>query len=247
MKKHQIDSYLKEPTHPITVTVIGCGGTGAYVVSQLAKLAVTLRVLKDIELFVTVIDDDKVEEHNVGRQLYSPSDIGFYKSTVMVERVNRFFGLDWVSEVRRVTSPVHSNIVITCVDNIACRKVISKTKEIHSTDLHKNCFYWLDFGNSKDYGQFVLSTFQKVKQPKGSSYASELPNIFQLFGKIKESKSEPSCSMAESLNQQDLFINLQVATAGISLLWKLLKDGMISYHGQFLNLETGNTRPINIK
>ena len=52
--------------------------------------------------------------------------------------------------------------------------------------------------------------------------------------------------MAESLEEQDLFINLQIATTGISLLWKLFKNGFIEYHGQFLNLQTGHTSPLKL-
>jgi tRNA A37 threonylcarbamoyladenosine dehydratase len=51
--KHYLDPYLMAPVHPVTITVIGCGGTGSYVTTQLAKMAVALRELKDIELFVT--------------------------------------------------------------------------------------------------------------------------------------------------------------------------------------------------
>ena len=243
--KHFIDSYLMAPVHPVTITVVGCGGTGSYVVTQLAKMAIALRELKDIELFVTVIDDDKVEEHNIGRQLFSPSDIGHPKANIIVSRVNRFYGLDWITKIERVTKRIDSNIVITCVDNVATRKLIAKATGSVTGD-HNQMFYWMDFGNSKDYGQYVLSTFNEINQPPSldGQTISKLPNIFDLYGKMKENKAEPSCSMAQSLEEQDLFINLQLATAGISLLWKLFKDHSIEYQGQFLNIQSGNTSAI---
>jgi PRTRC genetic system ThiF family protein len=244
--KHFLPEYLMSPTHPITISVIGCGGTGAYVVTQLAKIAISLRELKDIDLHVVVYDYDKVEQHNVGRQLFSYADVGKYKSDVIVERVNRFYGLQWISKREKVNKSLESNIVITCTDNLSSRTVQGTTIMSSRWPNHKTQYYWLDFGNSTNYGQFILATKQEIIQPHDNLTVRSLPGIFDLFDEIKEDPEEPSCSMHESLQKQDLFINLQLATAGISLLWKLLNNHFITYHGQFLNLETGQTRPINI-
>lgn len=247
--KHYLDPYLMRPEHPITVLVIGCGGTGSYVVSQLAKISVALKELRDIELDVCVADDDIVESHNIGRQMFSESDIGHYKSNVIVNRVNRYFGLDWESNTERIEKIHGFNIVISCVDNIKTRKIIAKTRSKKfnkEVEPYRKRLYWLDFGNSKNYGQYVLSTFDNIEQPSVRNIKHFLPNVFELFGKMKEDKSEPSCSMMESLNQQDLFINLQLATAGINLLWKLLKDHVITYQGQFINTDSGESKPIKI-
>jgi len=246
MKYHYLEKYLMAPTHPITISVIGCGGTGSYVVTQLAKLAVALYETRKIDLSVTVYDNDVVEAHNVGRQLFSPSDIGRNKAEVIIERVNRFYGFNWESKNEKISESPKNNIVITCVDNVKTRKLIKKRAHPMFTD-HRSQFYWLDFGNSKDYGQYVLSSLYKIDQPKGDYFVGKLKTVFELFGKMKEDKSEPSCSMLESLSKQDLFINLQLATSGIGLLWKLLTEHRISYQGQFLNLNTGHTHPILIK
>jgi len=250
MKVHYLHKYLRQPEHPITITVVGCGGTGSYVVTQLAKMALALEELNGIQIHVTVIDDDIVEKHNTCRQLFSKSDIGLYKSNVIVSRVNRFFGLDWVSVPKKINDTLNTNIVITCVDNVKARRIFRDTRSIKSNKIHepfKRRYYWMDFGNSKDYGQYVLSSFVSIPQPNvNQETESKMKNLFELFGNIKEVKDEPSCSMAQSLNEQDLFINLQLATAGVNLLWKLLKEHRINYQGQFLNSSTGNTRPINI-
>jgi PRTRC genetic system ThiF family protein len=243
------------PEHDITIAVIGCGGTGSYVVTQLAKLAIALYELKGIMIQVSAYDNDIVEKHNVGRQLYSESDIGQFKSNVIISRVNRFYGLRWESYPIRVDKCPEANIIITCVDNLETRRIIQHApqinwkglkREVRETWTHR--LYWMDFGNSKSFGQYILSTFQPIPQPKTTSIPAEkLPNIFDLVPNIKEDKSEPSCSMAESLQQQDLFINLTLAVHGIGLLWKLLKDHRIEYYGQFINLESGVIRPITIK
>lgn len=48
---------------------------------------------------------------------------------------------------------------------------------------------------------------------------------------------EPSCSLAEALEKQDLFINSTLANIGASLLWNLFREGMTENGGFFLNLK----------
>lgn len=45
---HYIHNYLLNPQHPVTVNLIGAGGTGSQVLTNLARLDVTLRALKTI-------------------------------------------------------------------------------------------------------------------------------------------------------------------------------------------------------
>ena len=42
---HYTDSYLMNPQHPVTVNIIGAGGTGSQVLTCMARLDVTLRAL----------------------------------------------------------------------------------------------------------------------------------------------------------------------------------------------------------
>lgn len=51
---HYIHNYLLAPQHPVTVNVIGAGGTGSQVITNLARLDVTLRALNHPGLYVTV-------------------------------------------------------------------------------------------------------------------------------------------------------------------------------------------------
>ena len=46
MKKiHYTDKYLLNPYHPVTVFVIGAGGTGSQVATGLARMSVALQAL----------------------------------------------------------------------------------------------------------------------------------------------------------------------------------------------------------
>lgn len=52
---HYTDSYLLSPYHPVSVFVIGAGGTGSQVVTNLARMDVALRSLGHPGLHVTVL------------------------------------------------------------------------------------------------------------------------------------------------------------------------------------------------
>ena len=89
-----------------------------------------------------------------------------------------------------------------------------------------------------------------IKQPASKRFktVSRLPFVTEQFDytKIDEKESGPSCSLAEALNKQDLFINSTLAQLGCALLWKLFRERFIEYRGVFLNLETMKINPLKI-
>ena len=77
MKKiHFTDRYLLNPRHPVTVFVIGAGGTGSQVITNLARMSMALQALGHPGLHVTVFDPDTVSQANIGRQLFSENGTG---------------------------------------------------------------------------------------------------------------------------------------------------------------------------
>lgn len=243
MNKHITNNYILNPQHPITVAVIGAGGTGSNVVTQLARLNQALIGLGHMGLIVTLYDSDIVQPHNIGRQNFSPSDIDCNKASVLITRLNRFFNTNWNAEPYHYTDQSDvCNITITCTDTISSRKMVknalSKWKRRKYKQPYNKPIYWLDIGNTYDKGQFVLSTID-----------GDLPDTFELFKQLQNQVDEddiPSCSMIESLNKQDLFMNSLLAQMAVNLLWKMFRHGSIEYHGAFLNLSTLQTSTIKI-
>lgn len=251
MRYHYTDKYLLNPQHKVTVTLIGCGGTGSQVLSGLARLSTALVALGHPGLFVTVFDGDIVSEANVGRQLFSDSDIGCNKAMISVSRINRFFGFDWQAEPKMFKGKYDSNIYISCVDSAKARVEISKQiAVIRKGEPYTHTKYWLDFGNLQTTGQVVLGTVGHIEQPKSESKpCNMLPNVIKMFPaikKIKEKDQGPSCSLAEALNKQDLFINSTLANLGLNILWKLFREGRISSHGCYLTLDSMIVNPMRI-
>lgn len=256
MKKvHYADKYLLAPYHPLTVNVIGAGGTGCQVLTALARIDYALRNIGHQGLKVTAYDNDIVTPSNLGRQLFTPLEVGANKAEVLITRLNRFFGLEWDAEPNIYPSDNTcrvANITITCVDNVKSRIAIGKflrkmSKSKDGNDMH-NAMYWLDFGNGATSGQVVLGTVVPIEQPKSKSNETvdSLPCVDQLFDlkNVDERESGPSCSLAEALTKQDLFINSTLSQLGCDLLWKLITTGAVEQNGLFLNLKTSKMNPI---
>ncbi|MFL5731071.1 MAG: PRTRC system ThiF family protein [Cytophagaceae bacterium] len=248
--KHFLWEYLWEPQHPIYISVIGAGGTGSQMITQLARINHSLKALGHPGLFVIAYDPDLVTEANLGRQLFSPADLGRNKATVLIERVNRFFGTEWDSQERKFSmEDKPGNIIITCVDNVETRKQIGKLQPV-SGGIY-TFRYWMDIGNTRTKGQVILGTIGSIKQPKSEIFTpvSKLKTVTGMFKKLEQFDTDdqgPSCSVAEALRKQDLFINSMLVQYAGNILWKLLTDFSLTYQGVYVNLETLSANPIKI-
>jgi PRTRC genetic system ThiF family protein len=257
---------------PICIAVAGMGGTGSQVLSGLARMHYALAALGHPGLDVYAFDPDKVTEANIGRQLFSPADLGANKAAVLIHRINCFFNLSWTAIPSLYKSGQRwcdekADILIGCVDSAAARRDLAKTKYR----------YWLDIGNDEKKGQVILGTrtrpkripigkplaevFADADKPRkivnrqssiANCYAPPRPKLVtEIFPELKNPRlkedNTPSCSLAEALERQDLFINQTVATFAMQLLWQFIRQGGLDIHGYFINLETGRVTPLPIK
>ncbi len=260
---HIISPDLLQPYNPVRVNLIGAGGTGGQVLTALARINHSLVALQHPGITVSLFDNDKVELANLGRQLFTTDEIGLYKSVALINRINRFFGTNWKAITEQYNKETISEnpelamgvLTISCVDTVQARfeiadilKHLSKSSRYY----RDTPLYWMDFGNSRDTGQVILSTINDVKQPASKRFKpiSRLPfatdEFKDLFQQSKQNDNTPSCSLAEALTKQDLFINSALANMGASLLWQLFREGMLFNRGFFLNLKDFRTQPLKI-
>jgi sulfur-carrier protein adenylyltransferase/sulfurtransferase len=244
--KHYVHPSLVGGREPVEVTLIGAGGTGSQLLSGLARMHQALKALGSPGLHVRVFDGDTVSASNVGRQLFSPSDIGKNKAVVLVTRLNLFFGTAWEAYHYCVTKEMRlrGRMVLSAVDDVKSRSLISRLARA------SGAIYWVDTGNTTHTGQVILGTPTKVCQPEVSCPAY-LPHVLDLYKGIMEEESEkpyqgPSCSVPESLARQDLFVNQWVATCALEIIWKMFRHGQLKVHGAFVNLSTMSVRPLPV-
>ncbi|MDQ0965404.1 PRTRC genetic system ThiF family protein [Flavobacterium sp. W4I14] len=252
---HIVPPYLLNPTNPISVNLIGAGGTGSQMLTALARINHSLNTLGHAGLHVRVFDDDLVQPANLARQLFTENEIGLNKGVALINRINRFFGTNWKAVSERFTKGKNSaaNITLCCVDTIGARIEIDEILHAKQKQTQRDSnIYFLDFGNSKDSGQMVLSTVGEIKQAQSERFATIgiLPSLVddyrEMLAEGGELDETPSCSLAEALNKQDLFINSVLANMGASFLWQMLRVGIIENRGFFLNLGSFRTQQIPV-
>lgn len=252
--KHIIDSRLL--TNKVKVALVGCGGVGSSLYSGLAKLHTALIAIGHPEgLEVTAYDPDTVTEGNCGRQMFARQDIGVNKAVVLTHRLNQYFSTGWTAkpcrfpEANSVGYSTVPDIIISCVDTKASRR------DIAAYCAKNRVRYWLDTGNSLSDGQIILGQpgFGKrlSKAEKAKQSQPILPTVTDLYpsildASIPEDNNAPSCSLAEALESQDLFIGATIATFAAQLLWSLFRQGGLDHHGYFVNLKAGRVNPLAI-
>ena len=263
----------------VIVSLVGMGGSGSMMLTELGRIHTAMRALGHPGgLMVVAYDPDRVTDANRGRQMFAASDVGHYKATVLIHRVNAFFGTNWIARPSRIQddpvkwqitgAPAH--ILVTCVDSGPKRAEIATA--VQSNIIRPFPRYGLDLGNGADYGQVVLGETpyfewspdrqaiegsqprtdpkpDRKADPAGwiQASAGRLPTVLDLYPELGEMEGNdtPSCSIAEALDRQDLFINRHMTTWAGTVLWKLFREGRLDYHAAWVNLSSGevSSRP----
>ncbi|MGU3473207.1 ThiF family adenylyltransferase [Paenibacillus sp. D51F] len=104
------------------IVMIGCGGNGGYAVQRLTKM---LYAFNDVRSFLMLADPDTVEQKNLLRQPFIPSDIGKKKADVLAKRYGTTYGLKIGS---------YSDAYIESVEQL--ESLFSHTDYLHANGLH---------------------------------------------------------------------------------------------------------------
>lgn len=255
MNVHRLPpSYLQRA---VRVLVVGAGGTGSEILSGLPHLHHAMLALGHPGgLDVAVLDGDVVSSSNVVRQPFTANDVGHPKATILVNRINTFYGLRWRAYTRHLAptsaGPRQADLIIGCVDTRTARSAIwsSLTAEEEFT---QRPIYWLDLGNDAATGQFLLGQVQRARGGFAVKAMSpdRLPTVAELYPETVDAGADgddtrPSCSAAEALTRQEPFVNRAIASLALAMLGRLFRYGELPYHGGFVNLTTGQTTRIPV-
>lgn len=236
--------------HPVNVWVVGAGGNGGEVVDALAQFHTALQALGSPGLSVAIMDDAKVREVNLVRQRFWAADVGQYKAIALAHRYNMLLGTNWQGIPLRLEDSLTRyqprqapSLIISAVDLPSARRFIGNglssgeycKGELSPHHLHNTL--WLDLGNRARNGQAVLGKLlNDANYPNVTAHYPELADLADDHTK--------SCSTAEAIATQDCLINRMVATAGMNLIWELLRHGKTSKNGVVVDLESGMQMPI---
>jgi molybdopterin/thiamine biosynthesis adenylyltransferase len=136
----------------VQLTVCGAGAIGSNLVDNLVRQGLR---------HVTVIDDDRVEAHNVGTQTYAESDVGAFKVEVLQAEVFRAVGVE-ISAVRKRLEARNvgkllagADLVVDGFDNHASRALVTE----HCRAERVPCVH---VGLSADYAEVVWNEGYRV-------------------------------------------------------------------------------------
>ena len=121
----------------------GAGALGSQVVDNLVRHGAR---------HLTVIDRDRVEEHNIGTQVYDQNDIGAFKANVLQARCFRATGVEIDAAAKELTERNiakylrRADLVIDTFDNSASRRLVSEYCRAQSLPC-------LHLGVNADYGE----------------------------------------------------------------------------------------------
>ena len=228
----------------VRILVVGAGGTGSAIVMGLPYLHQAMRAWGHAYgLEVTLMDGDTVSETNCVRQPFSWSDVGQNKATVLINRINLFWGTKWNAQpacfdeaTLRSNSDRNPDFLIGCVDTRVARSVIEQSVMKRSSDVA----YWLDLGNDASSGQFVLA---QPLNGRNRPNAKRLRTVTEPYPEVADAAAGedplPSCSAVEALERQEPFINQTLVASALAMLARLFRYARLPYHGGFSNAASG--------
>ncbi|NES98850.1 MAG: hypothetical protein F6K32_27525, partial [Desertifilum sp. SIO1I2] len=215
---------IVHPHDAIELWVVGCGGTGSFLVQLLCRIVQHFQT-QGVSIKLILVDPDTVEPHNLTRQCFCPAELGLNKAMALAAR----YGITWGLPIEAIASPFERQMLNTsyrtltvllgCVDNAKARATFAKTLE-YNTYYEAPRLWWIDSGNGDRYGQVLIGSNLSplpddyaptelgwLQLPAPSAQAPEL-----LVPRVEESQSSTlSCAQLTQLNQQGLLVNPQAA------------------------------------
>lgn len=193
----------------INICIIGCGGTGGNLAARLARFLSGYQ--GGIAINTAIVDGDAVEHKNVDRQPFDDEDLGENKAVILAENIESGFHVGFDSypdyilntgDLERIFQSLNRegsyiiggsndiNIVVSCVDNHAARKVCHDWFEKSS---FWGTTFFIDPANEDVSGEVVIA--------KKDAHTITSPDRFWYFPDIINDLGRPVNEMScEELN-----------------------------------------------
>ncbi len=222
----------------IQIYLVGCGGTGSFLVPHLCRVANFLGEAGR-QVDITLVDFDRIEEKNLWRQNFCSAELGYNKAQALAMRYKTMFPKLNIGAVKSKLDQVEfgnyrPTLIIGCVDNARARKNIEELMiqytALTTRRIGTNPCWWLDCGNDYTHGQVAIGNWHSVEP---DDYILEpatctrlpLPTI-QYPELLLQADEDESISCAERalLNGQSLNINSHMAIIAGEMVHQLLNS-----------------------
>ena len=232
------------------IVQVGCGGTGSF----LAEAVCRLLLGRNADL--VLVDMDRVEAHNVGRQAFDPDEVGQFKARVVAERLAKRFGRTVGYAVQPYDAGLHArifraqpsrlNLLVGAVDNADARRAIASTLDSRLDVL------WLDCGNGRNAGQLLLGNATRAEYLRGAFHPEQgvctaLPAPSLQRPDLLDAPPAPvprlDCAEAVMRDEQGATINQVVAAVAASYVERLL-DGSCRATASYIDMDVGTLHTV---
>lgn len=232
----------------ISIVVVGLGGTGSILARHVCRTVYDMR-RRGLQTpqSICFVDPDIVEAKNVGRQMFTPADVGQYKAELLAKRFNYALGLNIVWHNEPFDSERHTDkygnktVILGAVDNHLARQAIAKAKGV-----------WIDAGNHFDSGQVVIGNTDNpsLVERWADGEWRHLPNASLVFPELLEADDDPqpdvSCADLVEMGEQHLLVNDMMATIAGQYIYKLLYRQPVHTFMTFVDCNTLTMRSVPI-
>ena len=248
-----MDYYLNthDIANQVNIIIVGCGGTGGFVAESICRL------LTGRDDTITLIDQDRVEPHNLLRQHFYREDIGQFKSKALADRLARSYRriigystypISENTDMDNLGVPNHqSQLIIGCVDNAKARRAM----DYHLTGNQRR---WLiDAGNGTNWGQILIGNSRAQQLMENDVESMFKDNICRrvpgpalqrpdILTTVSEESPDIDCAQAMDLRDQDPTINGTMA-ALVTQVTRRILAGTCPFMGLYLDMELGQVTP----
>ncbi len=136
------------------ILICGIGALGSNLADNLCRQGITN---------LSVVDDDRIELHNINTQVWTSNDVGALKSATIANHIYNVTGQDILQSNKRVDARTikklakNAHILVDCFDNTESRQILYDYAS-------KEGVACLHIGLFEDYGEVVWNEDYKVPQ-----------------------------------------------------------------------------------
>lgn len=257
LEKKEFNYHKIEGENSYHFIVVGAGGTGGYLIPNLARMvSLANEKFEDegVSHRITIIDADDVEPKNLTRQQFVQPDIGKNKAEIMARRYGRSFGLTigYIKKyiespedlVRLMNSSEHTPVLVDAVDNNKTRLIMKESMDEYGKTGE---ILQISSGNEEYAGQVIFNYKNKelyttVRDSDGFR-TQNTPGLFEVFptAEIGQLPTELSCAEQAISSPQNIHVNMTAANLMFGYVNKILNYRPINELAIFFDTNTQQT------